>query len=235
MALRREWMPSPNYSSRGGSDVRLIVLHTAEGSRTIESLGSFFSSPSAQASSHVGADDKAGVIGEYVHRQDKAWTQAEFNPVAVSIELCGFAAWDAAEWDRHPNMLSNCAQWIREEADYYGIPIERLSSSQAQGSGRGVCDHAALGSRGGGHSDVGPGFPWTRVLDEARGGPAPSPELPEGTMSIAATNTSDGRMALFVHLETGQVKQLEQERPGGDWWKKEDGSYNWISKGNPGK
>src|SRR5215471_18727216 len=132
MALKRKSIPSPNYSSRGGATVRLIVVHTAEGATTIESLGSFFASPSSGVSSQVGIDDKAGVVGEYVKRGSKSWTQAEFNPVATS-----------AEWkNKHSTMLDNAARWIAEESKYFGVPIVKLSSSQAQGSGRGVCAHS---------------------------------------------------------------------------------------------
>ena len=91
MALKRVVIASPNYSQRGGSAVRLIVLHTAEGATSIESLGNFFSNKSANVSSHAGIDDKAGVIGEYVRREYKAWTQANANPYSVSAELCAFA------------------------------------------------------------------------------------------------------------------------------------------------
>ena len=91
MALKRKWIASPNYSGRGGAAVRLIVIHTAEGATTIESLGNFFASKSSGVSSHVGADDKANTVGEYVKRGNKAWTQANANPVAVSCEACGFA------------------------------------------------------------------------------------------------------------------------------------------------
>jgi Putative peptidoglycan binding domain/N-acetylmuramoyl-L-alanine amidase len=175
-ALTRKWIASPNYSSRGGSSVRLIVVHTAEGATTIESLGNFFANPSAEVSSHTGADDKAGVIGEYVKRGNKAWTAANYNPVAVQIELCAFAKWSTDEWHRHPNMLKNCARWIAEEAAHFGVPITALSPGAAQGSGRGVCQHADLGSGGGGHWDCGGGFPMGYVLDLARGGkPAPPP------------------------------------------------------------
>jgi len=175
-------------------------------------------------------------VGEYVRRGDKAWTQAEFNPVAVSIELCAFAAWDAAEWDRHPNMLANCAAWIAEEAAHWGIPITKLTPAQAQGSGRGVCQHVDLGAWGGGHHDIsGGGFPYDRVLEMARGGGFPTPTPPEDTMAITGFLMEDGRAALFVHLESGEVKQIEQDRPNADWWKKPDGTYNWITKGNPGK
>lgn len=169
MALTRKAFPSPNYSSRGGATVRLIVIHTAEGAQTIESLGSFFQGD-VSASSHTGIDDKKGVIGEYVRRDYKAWTAANANPVAVQTELCAFAKWSKAEWDKHPNMLANCAAWIAEEAKFFGIPITRLSASEAQGSGRGVCQHADLGSWGGGHWDCGSSFPMDEVLQMARGG-----------------------------------------------------------------
>ena len=167
--LTRKWIASPNYSSRGGASVRLIVLHTAEGATTIESLGNYFASTSAGVSSHTGADDKKGVIGEYVKRGNKAWTAMNANPVAVQIELCAFAKWSAAEWDKHPNMLENTARWIAEEAKAYGIPITKLTASQAQGSGRGVCQHNDLGSWGGGHWDCGSGFPMDKVLSMAKG------------------------------------------------------------------
>ena len=104
MALRRVSIPSPNYSSRGGTAVRLIVLHTAEGSLTYESLGAYFQG-GVEASSHTGIDDKAGECGEYVARGGKAWTQANANPYCVASELCAFASWSLDEWHRHPNML----------------------------------------------------------------------------------------------------------------------------------
>jgi peptidoglycan hydrolase-like protein with peptidoglycan-binding domain len=161
-------MPSPNYSSRGGSSVRLIVLHTAEGATTIESLGNFFSSSSAGVSSHVGIDDKLGKVGEYVTRGNKAWTAANANPVAVQAELCAFASWSTDTWrNSHDNMLNNTARWIAEESGKFGIPITKLSASQAQGSGRGVCQHRDLGSWGGNHSDCGNGFPMDYVMSMA--------------------------------------------------------------------
>lgn len=175
MALTRKQMPSPNKSGRGGAAVRLIVLHTAEGATTIEALGSFFSSPSAGVSSHVGIDDKAGMVGEYVPRGEKAWTAASFNPVAVQAELCGFAKWTEAEWNGHPAMLANAGAWIAEEAKAFGIPLNRLTAAQAQGSGRGVCQHVDLGAGGGGHWDCGGGFPLDHVLDLARGGSGSKP------------------------------------------------------------
>src|SRR5215472_16064752 len=183
--LTRKAIPSPNYSSRGGAAVRLIVLHTAEGARTIEELGNFFASPSSGVSSHVGIDDKAGTVGEYVKRGSKAWTAANANPVAVQAELCGFASWSRDEWHRHPNMIENAGRWIAEEAAAFGLPITKLTAAQAQGSGRGVCQHVDLGSWGGGHWDCGSGFPMSDVLSWA-GGSSSTPAPPSGGGGTAA-------------------------------------------------
>jgi hypothetical protein len=183
MSLIRVSMPSPNYSSRSGS-ARILVLHTAEGARTIESLGNFFANSANEVSSHAGADDKVNTVGIYVQRPNKAWTQANYNDAAVAIELCGFAEWTRAQWENeHGNMLANTAAWLAEESAALGIPLVKLSASQAQGGGRGVCQHIDLGSGGGGHvdCDFGTGnFPIDKVLSMATGGApiAPSPPTP---------------------------------------------------------
>lgn len=183
MALTRVWMPSPNYSSRGGSAVRLIIIHSSEGAQTYQSLGNFFSNPSSQVSSHVGIDSTPNTIGEYVSRPNKAWTAANANPVAIQAELCtpsgASVGWSTSDWNARPVMLSNLAQWIAEEAAYYNIPIVRLTASQAQTNGRGVCQHLDLGGWGGGHVDCGPGFPIDAVIAQAAGSKPPSPPTPE--------------------------------------------------------
>src|SRR5215467_2108526 len=133
MTLLRVPIPSPNYSSRGGAGVRLIVLHTAEGATTYQNLGSYFQNPANQVSSHVGIDDTPNTVGQYVQRGNKAWTSANANPVAVQAELCAFAAWTSSQWNQHENMLRNTAAWIAEEAATFNIPIVALSDGAAQG------------------------------------------------------------------------------------------------------
>jgi hypothetical protein len=195
MALQRKWIASPNYSGRGGSGVRLIVIHTAEGALTIESLGNFFANPSSDVSSHTGIDDKPGIIGEYVQPSNKAWTAGNANPYSVQTELCAFAKWPLSEWNKHPVMLQNCAAWVAEESARYGIPIVKLNDSQAQGGGTGVCQHANLGSSGGGHWDCGSGFPMDDVLRMASGGVSSGPpqaQEKKGRKMIAATQSGEG-------------------------------------------
>ena len=184
MALQRVWMPSPNVSSRGGSAVSKIVFHTTEGAQDITSLGNFFGSSSVQASSHVGVDNVSrGKIGEYVRRADKAWTQGNGNPYCISCEICtpsGAASnWSTSTWMSKPTLLANCADWLAEEARFYSIPLVALTASQAQGSGRGVCQHRDGGSAWGGHHDCGNGFPMQYVIDMAKG-LNPSPPASSG-------------------------------------------------------
>jgi hypothetical protein len=209
--LRREWIASPNYSSRGGSGVRLVVVHTAEGARTYRELGNFFASSSSGVSSHTGIDDTPGVIGEYVSVDLKAWTAAAANPYAVQTELCAFAAWDYPTWCGHPALVENCAAWIAEECGRFGIPLRRLSAAEAQGGAAGVCGHVDLGPDGGNHWDPGPGFPWDDVMEMAGGG---RPNVPDATSRkgrnmICATEsgngywtvTSDGAVGAFGDAE----------------------------------
>lgn len=214
MALKRVWIASPNCSSRGGSGVRLVVVHTAEGAAGFRNLGSFFASSSAGVSSHTGIDDERGTIGEYVKRENKSWTQANYNPQCVSTELCAKpissshpcgANWTADEWNRHDGMLANVADWIREECSHYGLPIEKLSANSAQGGGRGVCGHVDLGAGGGGHWDPGPNFPWSRVMDMARGGAgAVEPKQEDHDMVTSVLNAQGA-----LHVFTAKDKTVE--------------------------
>ena len=183
MALKRIWYPSPHHSARSGS-VRLIVLHTTEGAQTIESLANWFANPSAQVSSHVGADNKRqGTIAEYVRRDRAAWAQGNYNSASTCIEMCTPAGaangWSRSYWLNSQGwLLDNCAAWIAEEARHYGIPIVKLSAAQAQGSGRGLCGHVDIQPRD--RTDPGPGFPWDVVISKATGGTPPAPPLEEG-------------------------------------------------------
>jgi hypothetical protein len=180
MTLARVQIWSPNYSSRKGAAVTTIVLHTAEGATTIESLGSWFANPASGVSSHVGIDDKPNTVGEYVERGSKAWTASDANPWSVQAELCAFAAWSPEEWAAHPVMLENCAAWVAEEAAHFGIPLVALDANAAQDPhARGVCQHNDLGAMGGGHWDCGPGFPIDDVLAMAAGNRPPQPKPPE--------------------------------------------------------
>ena len=196
MALIRDWYPTANKSSGGAK--RLIVIHTTEGWGTsptgMYDCAIYFQGP-VGASSQVCIDNyHPGRIAECVSRGYGAWTQCNYNSVAVAAEQCGYASWSRDTWlgQKEP-LLRNTAQWIAEESQALGIPITDLTASQAQGSGRGVCYHSELGSAGCGHGDPGGGYPLDVVLGWAReyaGGTTPPPqqpptEVPDMTPAVA--------------------------------------------------
>jgi hypothetical protein len=133
------------------------------------------------ASSHVGIDNThPGRIVEMVKPGHSAWTQCGYNgETAAAAEQCGYASWSRTTWlnDKEP-LLRNTAAWLAEESARWDIPLTDLSSSAAQGSGRGVCYHSELGSGGCGHSDPGTGYPLDVVLQWAR-------EIASGAQPIA--------------------------------------------------
>jgi hypothetical protein len=179
-ALVRSWYPSPNYSS--GSTKRLIVIHTTEGftgSNGMYDCAIYFQGP-VGASSHIIADNfHPGHVCEGVKRDKGSWTQCQFNSVSVSVEQCAYASWSRDTWlNTKEVLLRNTAAWIAEESRALGIPITRLSASQAQSGGKGICGHSDLGPSGCGHSDPGQGYPWDVVLQWARG-EQPQPQPPE--------------------------------------------------------
>jgi hypothetical protein len=177
MALRRVWMPTNNYY-QGYNARRLLVLHSSEGALTYQALGNFFATGTDQASSHVGIDDTKNTVGEYVKDSNSAWTSENANLVALQAELCApsgaSANWSQADWKSHPNMLQNTAEWLKEESAQWGIPLTKLTPAEAQGNGKGVCQHSDLGAWGGNHHDCGPGFPIDYVISLAKDSAPPA-------------------------------------------------------------
>ena len=200
MALTRKWKPSPNYS--GGSTKRLLVIHTMEGFTGPNGASdcAIYFQGNVGAASQVCIDNNRGTIWECVARDKGAWTQCNYNSVSVSMEQCGYASWsrDKRLSEREPQ-LRNVADWIAEESRATGIPIVRLTASQAQGSGRGICGHQDLGGSGCGHSDPGSNWPWDKVLEWAKGGG--SPAATGGVLVSSATVFHDGKR-YYAYIRT---------------------------------
>lgn len=182
MALTRVWTPSPNYS--GGGTKRLLVIHTMEGftgPNGAYDCAHYFQG-NVGASSHVCIDNNRGKIWEGVSRGNGAWTQCNYNSVSISVEQSGYASWSRDKWlNERENQLRNIADWLKEESGKTGIPLVKLNSGQAQGSGRGICYHSDLGSAGCGHSDPGSEWPLDKVLEWAGSSVStPPPETETG-------------------------------------------------------
>lgn len=156
-------IPSPNFGGTRGK-VYWIIVHTAEGALTVDALGNYFAKPSAQVSSHAGADDRETV--QYVDYSQVAWTARSANPNSDQIELCAFAAWTRGQWLTHGGMLEQCAQWIADRCRARGIPPVKIGPADVAARKAGVIGHIDItnGLHDGTHTDPGPNFPWDVVM-----------------------------------------------------------------------
>lgn len=159
---------SPNYSSRDGARIKLIVLHSTEsknykGTNDLAGVASWFANRASEVSSHVVVDDD-GTSARIVPDALKAWHCAAFNAPSLGIEQIGFASqgnWSNAE-------LDETARWLAHWSRKYGIPLRRGRVIGSTVVRRGVVTHKQLGLAGGGHVDPGSNYPVKHVIRRAR-------------------------------------------------------------------
>lgn len=138
------WRSSPNYSSRYGQRVRLIVIHDCEGS--FGGSVSWFAMAVSQVSAHIvlSADGLQAI--QMVAWANKAWHACNFNPFSEGVEAAGYSALGlgAAEW-------AALAAIVAFRLHVNGIPCQRANAAN---NWTGYCEHVELGVAGGGHHDI---------------------------------------------------------------------------------
>lgn len=205
--IQEKWIPSQHYGTADPQNLK-GALHTTQGADTIESLGSWFQNPSAQCSSHFGADNYTTVFGAYVSESDTAWTQGGMNGlVCASIELCGYAEWSRDTWLGSKLLLTqNAARWMTYIHDKYGIPYVWLNDSQAQDSwSKGFCQHMDFGQKGSGHWDCGDGFPTKEVMEWAKSGTGSAPTTGDDLLMSSSVVTYRGNDYVAYIDQQGHV------------------------------
>lgn len=161
-----------NQSARSSYPPKLIVLHSTEshdrrGAADLRSIADWFDNPAATASSHV-VVDREGNSAQLVDPHRKAWTQARYNDVSLSIEQIGWSRFSESEWLKRDSQLKTTAKWIAYWSREIGVPIRRGQVSRGRVIRSGVITHAELGELGGNHGDPGKGYPFGRVLAMAK-------------------------------------------------------------------
>lgn len=133
---------SPNFSSRGGRAIDLIVIHDCEGGYA--SAISWFGQTASQVSAHIVLREDGLEAVQMVAFSNKAWHAVAFNPRSIGIEMAGFAAkgFSGAEWQAEAGIVAYLLH-------KYGLPCRWA----ANGQGEGFCSHYDLGAAGGGHHD----------------------------------------------------------------------------------
>src|ERR1044072_7244212 len=137
-----------SHSSRRGARPSLMVLHTTEGIMRLRDRAKFWDNANASAHAGVGAGSEAENSARYVWGDDKAWTQAFYNPVGLSIEIEGFASQHSWERGTVREVARSLAHW-REK---HNIPLRRAIVLNGRVLRSGVASHKQLGALGGGHS-----------------------------------------------------------------------------------
>lgn len=146
-----------NFSSRGGVRPLIAVVHytvspNVAGTADVNSIAAYFDRSSSQASSNYVIDSEGNCL--YIVREaDKAWTQAAFNPVSVSIEVINTG--------REPVLsgsagMAKIAMVLYDVSKRWGLPIQLGAVSGCTVTRRGIVDHQMLGACGGGHHDIAP-------------------------------------------------------------------------------
>jgi len=137
-----KWVPSPNFSSRGGAHIDLLVLHDTEGGYS--GAVSWFQMRQSQVSAHFVIREDGGEATQMVDIGMKAWHACNVNPRSIGFEMAGISAKGFA------------AVEIQALADIFAFHLHAMDipcvRSQA-GRTPGICSHYETGPLGGGHSD----------------------------------------------------------------------------------
>jgi N-acetyl-anhydromuramyl-L-alanine amidase AmpD len=136
------WRPSPNFSSRRGMRVDLVVLHDCEGG--YEGSIRWFEVSRSNVSAHYVVRGDGGEATQMVDLADNAWHACTFNRRSVGVEMGGFASrgFDA-------RLLATTARIFAYLCYHLQVPVRHARA----GVGPGITSHSDLGAAGGGHHD----------------------------------------------------------------------------------
>ncbi|HXV35265.1 MAG TPA: N-acetylmuramoyl-L-alanine amidase [Gaiellaceae bacterium] len=158
------------------SAVRLIVLHSTEGSTAL-GAATWFTNPASEGSAHLCVDERE--CYRPLPENVIPWGAPGANTDGLHIEIAGFAGYSRQEWLERKDGLRRAAFKAARLAAKYDIPIRLLSDSQLAQGKRGFTTHAQC-SRvfGGSHSDPGLEFPLKRFMRWVREFSDGEPEVP---------------------------------------------------------
>jgi len=165
-----------NRSSRRGAPIQAIAVHSTESSDIkaswddLKSVGNWFNTSAAQASSHIGIDGD-GHSSRWVPDDEKAWTILQLNDRTLNIEFVGRAAQPRDDWEAA--QIKTGARWAAYWAIKFGLPIQLGAVKNINGapviSRKGIIRHSDLTAAGfGSHTDPGPNFPMREFLENAQ-------------------------------------------------------------------
>jgi len=136
------WRPSPNFSSRRGARVDLLVLHDCEGG--YEGSIRWFGLRESSVSAHYVVREDGGEATQMVDLADNAWHACTFNRRSVGVEMSGFTSRGFGA-----PLLATTARVFAFLCYHLQVPVRHARA----GVGPGIASHSDLGAAGGGHHD----------------------------------------------------------------------------------
>jgi hypothetical protein len=154
-----------NYSSRSGTAITHVTIHTMQGSYA--GAISWFNNPSANVSAHYNLRSSDGQITQMVCEADKGWHVSNSNPYAVGIEHEGYVA-DPSWYTNIMYIVS--AELTKDIAARNGIPIIRTYDVNGDNGTNPLSDgcfkvkgHQHFPAQS--HTDPGQYWDWNRYYD----------------------------------------------------------------------
>jgi N-acetyl-anhydromuramyl-L-alanine amidase AmpD len=207
------WRPSPNFSSRRGTRVDLIVLHDCEGG--YEGSIRWFEMSQSNVSAHYVVREDGSEATQMVDLDDNAWHACTFNRRSVGVEMGGFASRGFGA-----PLIETTARMFAFLCYHLQIPVRHARA----GVGPGIASHRDLGAAGGGHHDPSddPSFMqrFVNLVDgEHRKGHFPDmwdPHKPQKPCLLSSNGGSASRLATLtvqplpdVHTISGLQQALK--------------------------
>lgn len=216
------WVPasSSNYSSRNGTAISAVTIHTTQGSYA--GAISWFQNPSARVSAHYVIRSSDGQITQMVREYHKAWHVAYHNHYTIGIEHEGYIsnpAWYTdAMYRASANLVKNiCARRGISPTSCYRGPahsgIVVLSSSYR------IKGHQHFSSQT--HTDPGIHWNWYKYYDLINGSSTPACNLAKPS-SLGASGISTTAATLSWQAVSGAASYVVRYRV--------KGTSTWASR-----
>lgn len=172
-AIRARWYTKWVSPTPGGRrPVRVVVIHDMEypeRSTAAEDVARYFATTDTKASAHICVDSDS--IVQCVKDNDVAYAAPGANSDGIQIELAGYGRQTHAEWldEYGQRLLARAGNAVAQYCLKYAIPVVHLTNDQLRGGQRGIVGHVQVSEvyRRSTHTDPGPAFPWSFLLEVA--------------------------------------------------------------------
>ena len=230
------WTASPNYSSRAGSAITHVAIHTTQGSYA--GSISWLANPDSSASAHYVIRSSDGQVTQMVRDANKAWHARTANPYSIGIEHEGYVSssswYTNAQYTASADLTKHmCSQHgISCSSAYNGVShstVTELSQSYT------VKGHQHYPSQS--HTDPGIYWDWpgyynrlngsgggsgtVTILDDFESGEGSFdlyPTYSGSTTGISSSSTADRTSAIsYTGSYSEQIKLVDNASSSSSW------------------